>query len=131
MAASTNPIFPKTPRTEVANISAALAGRTTTGVTGLTLLASAGADGTRVDSVVVKATATTTAGMVRLWLFKGTGNAQMIDEYPVSAVVPSASVAAFQSEAIYSRLTLPAGSSLYVSTNNAEAFNVVMNGGDF
>ena len=50
---------------------------TTTGTTGLTSLFVAGANGSRVDRIRVKSTGTTTtAGMVRIWIYSGSGNAQ-------------------------------------------------------
>ena len=131
MAASNLPIYPKTPAVGVANISAAVTGLTVTGTTGLTQVLAAGADGTRIDSVDVKATATVTAGMVRLWLYSGSGNAQLFDEIPVAATTPSGTVPAFTATRHYQTLVIPTGYSLYASTNNAEAFNVRAQGGHF
>ena len=131
MAASNLPIYPKTPATGFGLLSAAVTTRTVTGVTGLTQVLAAGADGTRVDSIQIQATATTTAGMVRLWIYSGSGDAQLFDEVPISAVTPSGTVAAFSLTRLYSTLVLPAGYSLYASTNNAEAFTVRAFGGNY
>lgn len=131
MAGNTKPIFPKSARIGVANISTANANRTVTGITGLTLLVAAGADGTRIDRIRVKATATTTAGMIRIWEYAGSGNAQLVFEIPVSAVTPSATLASFEAYLDVLVEYLPAGYSYYVSTEKAEAFNVFAFGGDW
>jgi hypothetical protein len=131
MPANINAIFPLTPNWGVAAISAANANRVVTGVAGLTLLMTAGANGTRVDSITMIATATTTAGMIRVWKYGGSGNAALVLEQLVAAIVPSATVAAWSAEALPPNWTLAAGESLYVSTNNAEAFNIHARGGDY
>jgi hypothetical protein len=131
MAASNLPIYPKTPATSHGLISAAVTGRTVTGTTGLTQVIAAGADGTRIDSVNIQATATTSAGMVRLWLYSGSGDAILFDEIPVGAVTPSGTVAAFSFTRYYQTLVLPTGYSIYASTNNAEAFAVRAFGGNY
>ena len=131
MAANTLPIFPVAARVGVANISSASAIRTTTGVTGLTSLFVAGTNGSRVDRIRVKATATTTAGMVRIWIYSGSGNAQLLFEIPVSAVTPSATLASFETYINVAMENLPTGYTLYATTEKAEAFNVMAFGGDW
>lgn len=131
MAGNTEAIFPKIARHEVASISTANANRTVTGVTGLTQLIAAGADGTRIDRIRVKATAATTAGMIRIWSYAGAGDAKLLWEIPVSAITPSATLAAFEAYLDVSMEHLPSGRSLYVSTEKAEAFNVFAFGGDW
>lgn len=131
MAANTLPIFPVAARVGVANISSASAIRTTTGVTGLTSLFVAGTNGSRVDRIRVKATATTTAGMVRIWIYSGSGNAQLLFEIPVSAITPSATVASFDTYLNVDMENLPSGYTLYATTEKAEAFNVMAFGGDW
>lgn len=133
MPANITPLFPLTPVVGVANISAANANRTVTGVTGLTIIgAVAGAFGRRVDSILVIATATTTQGMVRIWYYNGSGNAQLILEIPIAAITPSATVPAFSVETLLSNRVLNATTgALYASTEKAEAFNVIAFGGDY
>lgn len=131
MAGNTEAIFPKVARHEVASISTANANRTVTGVTGLTQLIAAGADGTRIDRIRAKATAATTAGMLRIWSYAGSGDAKLLWEIPVSAITPSATFAAFEAYLDVSMEHLPSGCSLYVSTEKAEAFNVFVFGGDW
>lgn len=131
MPANFKPIFPLAPVVAVANISSAITTRTVTGVTGLTSVKAGGTNGTRVDRIRIQATATTTAGMIRLWLFSGTGNAQLRYEELVSAITPSATVAAFNTEIVFADLLIPSGWTLYASTEKAEAFNVILHGGDY
>lgn len=131
MPANTAPIFPVTPVIGVANISTANTARTATGVTNLTLVRAGGTNGTRIDQVSIQATASTTAGMVRLWLYSGTGNAQLFHEELVSAITPSASVAAYTTDITFSNLVIPSGWSLYASTEKSEAFVVMAFGGDY
>lgn len=131
MAANTLPIFPVAARVGVANISSASAIRTTTGVTGLTSLFVAGTNGSRIDRIRVKATATTTNGMVRIWIYSGSGNAQLLFEIPVTALTPSATVASFDTYLNVDMENLPSGYTLYATTEKAEAFNVMAFGGDW
>lgn len=131
MPANTAPIFPLTPIIGIANISSAVTTRTVTGVTGLTSVKAGGTNGTRVDQISIQATATTTAGIVRLWLYSGSGNAQLFQETLITAITPSATLAAFSTSITYSTLLIPNGWTLYASTEKAEAFNVILYGGDY
>ena len=131
MSANTSPIFPLTPVIGAANISSAVTGLTVSGVTGLTSVLAAGANGTRVDAVEVQATGNTTANMVRLWVYAGSGNAQLIKEVAIPANTASASNPAVSVTVPFSTLVLPTGYTLYASTNNAEAYNVLAFGGSY
>ncbi len=132
---STTPQYAATPKVGLANISTANTNRDGTGTIGTVL--SAGASGTRIDRIVVIATSTTTAGMVRLFIHDGSAY-KLWREVPVSAVTPSASVATFYAamssnnaqDIGFLPLTLPTGYSLRASTHNAESFNVIAIGGD-
>ena len=125
------PIFPLTPKIGKANISVANTNRVVTGVAGLTQVLEAGTDGTRLDRAKIQATATTTAGVVRLWIYSGSGNADLYDEILVTAATPSVTVEAFNTVIDFNAEFLPAGYSLYASTHNSEAFNVIVFGGDY
>lgn len=135
MPPNTSPIHPVTPLAPSVNISAASAIRTTTGVTGLVLVHTAGNTasdyGDRIDIVNVKATGTTTAGMVRFWIYSGSGNASLIKEQLVTAITPSATLAAFEVDVVFPQLILPKGYSLYATTEKAESFNITAFGGKF
>ena len=130
------PNFAAIPKVGTGALSVANTNRDGTGT--IVTLFTAGSSGSRIDSIVIQATATTTAGMVRLFIHDGT-NARLYDEVPVFAVTPAASVPAWSvalgnnaplSTGRYP-LMLPSGSSLRASTHNAEAFNVHVIGGDF
>lgn len=132
MAANTAPIYPKTPVIAQALLSAASAIRVTTGITGLVDLYTAPAgDGVRVDSIQAKAQVTTTAGMVRIWLYSGSGNAQLIREIKIEANTASASNPAYEAEAVFDNLVLPVGWRLLLTTEKAEAINITMFGGAY
>lgn len=121
--------YASTPRAAVGQVTTANTNRDGTGT--IATIFTAGSSGSRVDDIVIQATGTTTAGMVRLFLHDGT-NARLWAEVPVSAVTPSATVAAFATALVNQALVLPSGWSLRASTNNAETFNVlVKRAGDF
>jgi hypothetical protein len=133
MAANTAPIFARSPRLGFARISTANTNRDGTGTIGDVI--TGGTDGTRVDRVVITATATTTAGMVRLYLYDAT-NTRLWQEINVSALTPSGTVSAFRftvtSPDIMSPLvTLASGHKIQASTHNAESFDVIAIGADF
>lgn len=124
-----SPNYAATPRAGIAAISTANTGRDGSGTLGTVF--TAGSAGSRIDTIVVQATGTTTAGMVRLFVHDGT-TARLWEEVAVAAVTPSASVAAFRAElALDQPLLLPNGYSLRAAPHNAEAFNVFAIGGDF
>lgn len=116
-------------------LSAANTNRDGTGT--IATVFSAGASGSRVDRIVIKATANTTAGMVRLFIHDGS-SAYLWREIAVSAIIVSATVAGFESSMSSNNaadigflpLTMPTGYSLRASTHNAETFNVWAIGGD-
>lgn len=139
MAASTQPIFPNAPLIGVATLSAATTGRTVTGVTGLTQVVASTTNGVRVDRVrCIQNGAIGTAcsnNIIRLWLYAGSGNAMLIDEYAISAATPTATAAGAALDTTYSTLSVPAGSSLYVSIHTyagvQDGFNVQVYGGTY
>lgn len=130
--ANTAPIFTLTPVCKTARIATANTNRDGSGTLGSVV--TGGASGTRIDRILVQATATTTAGMVRLFVDDGT-NIRAIGEIPVTAITPSATVAAFTFE-VY-RLdglpvaVLPSGYILKAGTHNAESFDVTAFGGEY
>jgi hypothetical protein len=92
-----------------------------------------GAGGTRIDNITIKATVTTTAGMVRLFLHDGT-NYRLWKEILVPPITVSATVAAFEHvidcSVPGSLLLLPSGHSLRFAPEKAENFNVIAIGAD-
>lgn len=132
MASNTDPIFTITPRLTSARMTAANTNRDGTGtvydvITGAT-------NGTRVDRVVVKAEVTTTAGMVRLYIYDGS-TTRFLAEAIVTAITVGAAVKSFEYE--FSRVdglpfcVLPNTYVLRASTHNAEAMIVSALGGDY
>jgi hypothetical protein len=128
---SATPNFLALPFSAAAAISAANTARDGTG-TIVDVTGASPAGGRRVSQIVIQATAATTAGMVRLFLHDGT-NFRLWREVPVTAITPSATVAAFRQildlVALGEELQLPVNWSLRAATNNAEAFNVIATGG--
>jgi hypothetical protein len=127
-----SPAFATIPRVACVNISTANTNKTDTGT--ITGVFTAGANGSKIERVAIKATGTTTAGMVRLWTRIGSVNF-LLKEIDVTAITPSGTVKSFESEIDFSlpdqTLLLAAGNELRASTHNAESFNVFAFGGDF
>lgn len=128
---ATEPAFASTPRCEIAQISTANTNRDGTGTIGT--IATGAATGTKIEEVDIKATVTTTAGMVRLYLSLDAGTTwRLFDEVAVSAITVAASTQSFRQAQTYTNLILrDASAKLGASTHNAETFNVVAIGGDF
>ena len=117
-------------KSPLALVSAANTGRDGTGT--LVTLYTAGANGGRIDDLNMNALASTTAGMLRLFVSDGGANNRLVQEVPVQAVTPSGTVQAWASQLRSMALCLQAGYQLKLSTNNAESFAVsVVRGGDF
>lgn len=117
-----NPSFAATPRLAAVNVATANTNRDGTG-TVATLITGA-STGTRVAEIVVQARVTTTAGMVRVFLYDGT-TYRLFDEIAIAAATVSASVKGTRVSTTYSNLILPSASwSVVVSTHNAESMDV-------
>lgn len=129
---ASSPAFASAGRLEQIQISTANTNRDGTGT--ITSLITGVAAGTRVNKILIKATVTTTAGMIRLFFSDDSGTTKrLIREMAVIAVTPSATVPAFEAEIDISFLdiVLPStADSLLVSTEKAETFNVFAIGYD-
>ena len=122
------PAFAVTPRIGAVNVATANTNRDGTG-TVATLITGA-ATGTRIAEIVVQARVTTTAGMVRIFLYDGT-TYRFWDEVAIAAATVSATVKGTRLATLYSNLVLPNASwSLVVSTHNAESMDVIALGAD-
>jgi hypothetical protein len=117
------PQYAATPINGAVNIATANALRDGTGTLG-TLIAASG-NGIRVDDIYITATGTTTAGTVRMFLSNGTTN-YLIQELIVSANTVSSTNPAWSQPINNKGLVLQSGWSLKFSTQNAEAFNIVI-----
>lgn len=128
------PAYAATPKCGVAQISTANANRNGTGA--IVAVFTAGASGSRIDAIDLKAVGTTTAGMIRLFIHDG-ANTNLLTEVPVVAVTPSATLPSWEAQLNTNSmsqllpLVLPSGYSLRASTEKAETFNVIALGGDF
>jgi hypothetical protein len=126
---STDPQFASTPVIGQTRIATANTNRDGTGT--IANLVTGGASGTRVSRVKAKATGTTTAGVIRIYVKDNSTNIRILDEILVAAVTPSATVESWEGEITFSDMNLPSGWSLQVSTHNAEQFDVHAFGGNY
>lgn len=128
------PSYAATARCGIAQVSVANTALDGTGT--LATVFTAGATGSRIDAINLKATGTTTAGMIRLFIHDST-NARLLTEVPVIAITPAATLPSWEAQLNTNTMTqvlpiiLPTGYSLRAATNNAETFNVIAVGGDF
>lgn len=133
------PQYTARPISAVAALSAANTNRdgtTGTYVTAYTLTAAAsGGLGGRIDALTIKATSTTTAGFVRLFI-----NNALVREFAVSAATPSGTVASFTvpttdgadaNGRVSLGIVCGPGDIVKFNTHNAEAFQVRVEGGEF
>lgn len=126
---ATSPVFAVIPRIGMAELSAANANRD--GTTGTYVDVIVGAStGTRIAEIVVQASVTTTAGMVRLFITNGV-TTRMFDEVTVTAATVSATVKGTRLSTTYNNLILPNASwKIIASTHNANNINVFALGAD-
>lgn len=124
--------FTTTPGKAVFQVSAANTNRDGTG-TIVTLIAGT-ASGRYVRKIRIKATGTTTAGMVAIYFFDGT-NIRLEREIAVTAITPSTSVTSFETEVLFSDLDAPiligTSTNLQASTQKAETFNIHIDYADY
>ncbi len=135
--ATSNPIYPgRVITARSGSFSTANTGRDGTGTIATiytapgTVNTPGAGEGVTVESVVVMATSTTTAGMIRLYRTSA-GGTDLVKEIPVSAIVPSGTVVTWTipttsgadvNGRLFLNLKLMAGEAFKVSTHNAEAF---------
>jgi hypothetical protein len=117
--------IPRAP--DVAQISTANTNRDGSGT--LATLSTGTSGGDAIENVGIVASGTTTPGMIRFFLSKDGGTTKvLIVEQQVPAVTPSGTQPAFSTNVpqLVGLLLMTTSTILYVSTNNAEAFNVVV-----
>lgn len=123
------PQFASTVRCSMGTLATADTARSGTPTNPVTIF-TAGASGSRIDEVNITATGTTTANVIRLWIY--TGSAYFLfQEILITAFTPSTTVSVFQTTLTFNNLMLPSGHSLRATTNNTEGYNVIAFGGDF
>lgn len=126
--------YAATPKIGIGQVSTANTNRDGTGT--IATIFTAGAKGSRIDAIDLKAVGNTTAGMIRLFIHDGV-NARLLSEVPVTAITPSGTLPSWESQLNTNTMTqvlpllLSTGYSLRAATNNAETFNVIALGGDF
>ncbi len=129
-----SPQYTGTPKVGVGQLTTANANRDGTGTIGM--IFTAGPKGSRIDALCLKATATTTTGMIRLFIHDG-ANSRLLTEVPVLAVTPGAASPSWEAQLNTNTMSqvlpiiLPTGYSLRASTGKSETFNVIAVGGDF
>lgn len=137
---ATTPQYTSTPKVGIVSIATANTSYDGSGTIGTVITGAT--NGTRIDEIYIAASATTTAGVVSLFISDTTGantntNTHLIQSFVVSAITPSATTAPFQT--VISSQTrpdllpifLPNGYTLRAATTKAENFRVVAIGGDF
>jgi len=92
----------------------------------------AASSGTTIQSVTVKAIVSTTAGMVRLFIYDGT-NTKLLTEIKVDAVTKSAVAHSYSQRIDFNGIdfVLKSGWKLRATTQNSETFNVIAEGLDW
>lgn len=129
MAVNTTPIFGKATALAYVQVSTANTGRDGTG-TAPQLIAGV-ADGTLVTKFRFKATVTTTAGMIRLFLSLDGGTTKRLwAELDVAAITVGANTKSDEEDYVPAEPLYLANTSaiVYASTHNAEAINVFADG---
>jgi hypothetical protein len=126
---ATSAQYASTVRAAAAQVTTANTNRNGTGA--IVTVFTAGSSGSRIDDISIDAVATTTAGVVRLFINDGT-TSYLWQEILVTAVTPSTTVAVWSYTLLNQALVIPTGWSLRASTNNTETFNIlVTRAGDF
>jgi len=138
MAANTSPIFTLVPVSKTVSVTTVTSDspmRAGTGNNFATIL-TAGANGTRVDRIVLTSQGTSVAGQLLLFIYDGATN-WFFKELTIAAVVASTTLAAATTELIRTDglpiCALPSGYSLKccVTVTQTNALNVSAFGGDF
>lgn len=133
MAAGTSPIFPNVPIIGIASLvsNTAVTARTViSGTTGLTQLTTTSTNGTRIDSITVKAQGTSVATQQFIWIYNGT-NSYLYDEITVAAVTPSNTATSTSNTVSYTTLVLPPTYQLYTSQTVSSNVTVYAFGGQY
>lgn len=125
---ATSPSFAATPR--IGNVSIATADSSYTAPTNVGTLLTGASTGTRISEIVVKCAATSSAAIVRLFLYDGS-TYYLFDEYTIAAATGSGSVQQTRVSTTYNNLILPSASwSLRVTTSVSQTTHVTALGAD-
>lgn len=125
---ATAPSFAVTPR--IGAVSIATADSSYTAPTNVGTVLTGVAAGTRIAEVVVKCAATSSAAIVRLFLYDGT-TYWLFDEVTIAAATGSSTVQQTRVSVTYNNLILPSASwSLRATTSVSQATHVTALGAD-
>jgi len=125
---ATSPQFAVTPR--IGAVSIATADSSYTSPTNVGSLITGASTGTRIAEIVVKNAATSSAAIVRIFLYDGS-NYWLFDEVTVTAVTGSSTLAQNRVSITYNNLILPNASwSIRVTTSVSQATHVTALGAD-
>lgn len=125
---ATAPVFATGPR--IGAVSIATADSSYTSPTNVGTLLTGGSSGTRVAEIIVKCAATSSAALVRIFLYDGSAY-WLFDEITVAAATASATVATTRVSTLYNNLILPSSSwSIRVTTSVSQATHVEALGAD-
>ncbi len=127
---ATSAVYASTPLIDYVQAVTANTARDGTGT--IATLASGTAAGKLIRRIIINATGTTTAGVIRFFLSLDTGTTKrLIKEVLVTAKTPSTSVDTFRAEVpeLVGMILPGTAAQLYVSTHNTETFNIVCESG--
>lgn len=125
---ATSPSFAATPR--VGAVSIATADSSYTAPSNVGTLLTGVAAGTKVNEIVVKCAASSSLGIVRVFLYDGS-TYYLFDEIAVAAASGSATVLQTRVSTVYANLVLPSASwSVRVTTSISQATHVTALGAD-
>jgi hypothetical protein len=96
-------------------------------VTSIVSVFTAGANGSRIDRLKIKATGSTSAGLVRLFVSNDGGtNKRLVSEIAVTAITTSSTVPAFEFDHVFfGGLILQPSAILYATTSVTQTINVI------
>ena len=119
---ATAPAYAATPRT----VTQAVTSSTTA-----TSAFAAGGSGSRINRIVVKATASNSANIARIYVYNGS-TSFLKDELVLPATTASATVPTATAQIAYADFVIPSGYSIYIAmqTSEAVAYNFLIFGAD-
>lgn len=129
---ATDPIFAATPNVS-SGLAPATADTSRTAPTNATTFFTAGAAGAKVEEIVMQGVGTTVLGVMCVFRHDGS-TYHLIDEFVMSAVTPSTTVAADRKSKVYDNLILEANETLRFTTQiagNQSLVKATAFGGDF
>lgn len=127
-----DPVFAASPNVG-SGLVPATADTSRTGPTNATTVWTAGANGGKVEEIIMQGVGTTVLGVVCVFRHDGS-TYHLIDEFTIQAVTPSTTVVAHRERRTYDNLVLEAAETIRVTTQiagNQSLVKVTVLGGDF